>query len=151
MTYVIITDGGAGSNDPDMTREQLVELRYHEQIRSGGARRRPRCALPGATLTACCKRRWMCGAISPASSARPNPTASSARTRPASSCTAVMSIIPITARPAKPSIYAVFPSAETRPIFPELLAEGFEPHKVGELYLNLTQAPTHLPRHQQHD
>ena len=41
------------------------------------------------------------------------------------------------------SIYAVFPSAETRPIFPELLAEGYEPHKVGELYLNLSQESTH--------
>ncbi|MDZ4766209.1 MAG: PIG-L deacetylase family protein [Chloroflexota bacterium] len=33
------------------------------------------------------------------------------------------------------SLYAVFPSAETRPIFPELLAEGHEPHHVDELYL----------------
>ena len=32
VTYVIITDGGAGSNDPDISREQLVELRYAEQM-----------------------------------------------------------------------------------------------------------------------
>ena len=32
VTYVIITDGGAGSNDPKVTREQLVELRRAEQI-----------------------------------------------------------------------------------------------------------------------
>ena len=31
VTYVIITDGGAGSNDPEMTREALVELRRAEQ------------------------------------------------------------------------------------------------------------------------
>jgi LmbE family N-acetylglucosaminyl deacetylase len=39
------------------------------------------------------------------------------------------------------AIYAVFPSAETRPIFPELLSEGFEPHKVQELWLTLTLNP----------
>ena len=39
------------------------------------------------------------------------------------------------------TIYAVFPSAETRPIFPELLAEGFEPHKVSELYLDMSFEP----------
>ncbi len=33
------------------------------------------------------------------------------------------------------ALYAVFPSAGTRPIFPELLAEGFEPHDVNELWL----------------
>ena len=41
------------------------------------------------------------------------------------------------------TLYAAFPSAETRPIFPELLAEGYEPHKIGELYMCLTLAPTH--------
>jgi LmbE family N-acetylglucosaminyl deacetylase len=36
------------------------------------------------------------------------------------------------------SIYAVFPSAETRPIFPELLAEGLEPHHVWEVYFTVS-------------
>lgn len=37
------------------------------------------------------------------------------------------------------SLYAIFPSAETRPIFPELLAEGLEPHHVDEVYLMLAE------------
>jgi LmbE family N-acetylglucosaminyl deacetylase len=41
------------------------------------------------------------------------------------------------------AVYAVFPSAVTRPIFPELLDEGYEPHQVRELYLMLTLNPTH--------
>jgi LmbE family N-acetylglucosaminyl deacetylase len=41
------------------------------------------------------------------------------------------------------AIYAVFPSAETRPIFMDLLAEGLEPHKVTDLYMTLTMNPTH--------
>jgi len=43
------------------------------------------------------------------------------------------------------TLYAVFPSAGTRPIFPELLKEGLEPHQVKELYLTLTTRPnTHV-------
>jgi LmbE family N-acetylglucosaminyl deacetylase len=37
---------------------------------------------------------------------------------------------------AQAGLYAVFPSAETRLIFPELLAEGLEPHKVKRLYIH---------------
>lgn len=39
------------------------------------------------------------------------------------------------------TLAAIMPSASTRLIFPELLAEGLEPHRVKELYLaNTTQA-----------
>jgi len=41
------------------------------------------------------------------------------------------------------ALYATFPSSETRPIFPELLEEGYEPHKVSQLWVNLTLEPTH--------
>ena len=37
---------------------------------------------------------------------------------------------------AQAAIYAVFPSAETRLIFTELLDEGLEPHKVKRLYVH---------------
>jgi LmbE family N-acetylglucosaminyl deacetylase len=33
------------------------------------------------------------------------------------------------------ALYAIFPSANTRFVFPELLDEGLEPHKVQEVYL----------------
>ncbi|WP_343421572.1 PIG-L deacetylase family protein [Candidatus Flexifilum breve] len=39
------------------------------------------------------------------------------------------------------SLYAIFPSAETRPIFPELLDEGLEPHHVNEVYLMMSDKP----------
>ncbi|MEL6525949.1 MAG: hypothetical protein AAFQ07_09590, partial [Chloroflexota bacterium] len=41
------------------------------------------------------------------------------------------------------AIYATFPSSETRPIFPELLDEGYEPHKVSQLWLTIAPEPTH--------
>jgi LmbE family N-acetylglucosaminyl deacetylase len=39
------------------------------------------------------------------------------------------------------ALYAVFPSAESRPIFPELLGEGLEPHHVNEIYLMMSDKP----------
>jgi len=36
---------------------------------------------------------------------------------------------------------AVFPSADSRPIFRELLDEGLEPHHVNELYLMMSDKP----------
>jgi LmbE family N-acetylglucosaminyl deacetylase len=36
---------------------------------------------------------------------------------------------------------AVFPSARDALVFPELLCEGFEPHKVSEVYLAGTNTP----------
>ncbi|MCX9077285.1 MAG: hypothetical protein OIN84_04840, partial [Candidatus Methanoperedens sp.] len=36
------------------------------------------------------------------------------------------------------ALYAVFPSAGTRPIFPELLREGYEPHDVDELWMQFS-------------
>src|SRR5690606_9950932 len=44
---------------------------------------------------------------------------------------------------AEAAVYATFPSAGTRPIFPELLDEGLEPHNVAELWLMLSMEPTH--------
>ena len=40
VTYIIITDGGSGSNDPILSREQVVAMRRVEQIEAAAARRR---------------------------------------------------------------------------------------------------------------
>lgn len=42
---------------------------------------------------------------------------------------------------AQAALYAVFPSAETRLIFTDLLSEGFEPHKVKRVYVHGTDKP----------
>ena len=42
---------------------------------------------------------------------------------------------------AQASLYAVFPSSETRLIFTDLLAKGFEPHKVKRVYVHGTDKP----------
>ena len=42
---------------------------------------------------------------------------------------------------ASAALDAVFPSAETRAIFPELLAEGLEPHKVKQVFISGSLSP----------
>ena len=42
---------------------------------------------------------------------------------------------------AEAATYAVFPSAGTRLIFPDLLAVGFEPHEVKRLYIHGNEKP----------
>ena len=42
---------------------------------------------------------------------------------------------------ASAALDAVFPSAETRYIFPELLAEGLEPHRVRAVYIHGSPEP----------
>jgi LmbE family N-acetylglucosaminyl deacetylase len=42
---------------------------------------------------------------------------------------------------AQAALYAVFPSAETRLIFTDLLAEGYEPHKVKRLFIHGSEKP----------
>jgi LmbE family N-acetylglucosaminyl deacetylase len=42
---------------------------------------------------------------------------------------------------AEAATYAVFPSAGTRLIFTDLLAEGYEPHEVRRLYIHGTEKP----------
>lgn len=42
---------------------------------------------------------------------------------------------------AEAAVYATFPSAGTRPIFTDLLDEGYEPHNVKKLYLYGAKKP----------
>jgi LmbE family N-acetylglucosaminyl deacetylase len=42
---------------------------------------------------------------------------------------------------AEAALYAVFPSAGSRPIFPDLLAEGCQPHNVKRLYIHGSEDP----------
>ncbi|MEO1286918.1 MAG: PIG-L family deacetylase, partial [Chloroflexota bacterium] len=37
VTYVIITDGGSGSNEPGIIREELAERRIQEQLKAAEA------------------------------------------------------------------------------------------------------------------
>lgn len=143
VTYVIITDGGAGSNDPDVAREHLAALRQEEQLEAAA-----RVGVHDVRFLG-----YPDGQLQATMDLRRDITRVIRQTKPYRVvCQDPTTVFvhrgyvnhPDHRAAGEASIYAVFPSAETRPIFPELLAEGLEPHKIGELLLNLTQEPTHF-------
>ena len=143
VTYVIITDGGSGSNDPDITRQQLVAERRAEQIKAAaevGVTDLRFLDYPDGTLQATLElRRDLTRIIRETKAYRvvcQDPATIFVREHYINH--------PDHRAAGEATLYAAFPSAETRPIFPELLAEGYEPHKIGELFMCLTMNPTHF-------
>lgn len=142
VTYVIITDGGAGSNDPAITRPALVERRRHEQIAAAAAVGVHDVRFLG----------YPDGILTPSLELRRDLTRIIREVKPyrvvlqdPTTVYVENSYInhPDHRAAGEAMTYAVFPSAETRPIFPELLAEGYEPHHVSEVFINLSLHNTH--------
>src|SRR5229473_4046304 len=143
VVSVCITSGGAGSNKYtplNMTRHALVALREDEQ--------REACRLLGVKETIFLG--YEDGMLEPSIGLRRELTRLIRRHRP----DAVVCGDPTVryygtmymnhpdhraASDAAPD--AVFPSAETRLIFPELLAEGLEPHKVRAVFIHGSDSP----------
>jgi LmbE family N-acetylglucosaminyl deacetylase len=138
VTYVIITDGSAGSNDPTMPKDVLVDMRRREQ--------RGACDTTG--IKELIFLGYQDGMLQPTLQLRRDLTRLIRRFKP----TIVVCGDPTAwfysggyinhpdhRAAATAAIEAVFPSAETRPIFAELLDEGLEPHKVHQLWI--TGAP----------
>lgn len=144
VTYCIVTDGSAGSNNPETDLRELVVIRQAEQRASAEA--------VGVTDV----RFWDYpdGILEPTMALRKDLTRLIRQVRP----NLVMSFDPETMIYTNPdyinhpdhmavaqaTLYAVFPSAGARPIFPDLLAEGLEPHDIDKLYFFLSQKPTHF-------
>ena len=140
VVYCLVTDGAAGSNQPDADLRALAELRRQEQ-------------LAAAQVVGVHEVRFLGyadGTLQPTIDLRRELTRLIRELRPFRVvCQDPTTVFfsnnyinhPDHRAAGEATIYAVFPSAETRPIFPELLSEGYEPHHVSELYLDLTLAP----------
>lgn len=142
VTYVIVTDGGSGSNNPDLSRQRIIDIRRAEQLAAAakvGVSDVRFLNYPDGALQASMElRRDLTRIIRQTKAYRvvcQDPTTYFVRNQYINH--------PDHRAAGEATLYAAFPSAETRPIFPELLAEGYEPHKIGELYLNLSLEPTH--------
>jgi LmbE family N-acetylglucosaminyl deacetylase len=134
ITYVIVTDGAAGSNDPNQDLAELVRIREDEQ--------RAACAVLGVREVIFLG--YPDGTLQPTIELRRELTRIIRKLKPdrvvVGDPTGVFYGNEYINHPdhraaAEAAIYAVFPSAVTRPIFPELLAEGYEPHQVKEVYI----------------
>jgi LmbE family N-acetylglucosaminyl deacetylase len=132
--YCVVTNGAAGSNDPNQDLDELVKIREAEQraaARETGVKDVIFLGYADGTLepTIGLRRELtrLIRKLKPDRVVCGDPTAffygefyiNHADHRAA----------------AEAAVTAVFPSAPTRPIFPELLAEGLEPHQVKELYI----------------
>jgi LmbE family N-acetylglucosaminyl deacetylase len=141
-SYIIITDGGAGSNEVGVIRADLVERRRQEQLKA-------------AQVIGVSDVRFLGykdGELQPTLELRRHLTRIIRELKPYRVVLQDPTTVyfgdryinhPDHRAAGEAASYAVFPSAESRPIFSELLEEGYEPHHVSELYITLTEKPTH--------
>ncbi len=143
VTYCLITDGAAGSNEKGVDYADLARRRKQEQ-------------LAAAEIAGVKDVRFLDyadGTLEPTLELRRDLTRLIREIRPQRVVIMDPTMIllqegesnyinhPDHVAGATAALYAVFPSAGARPIFPELLEEGLEPHDVEELYMNLTERP----------
>jgi len=137
IVTVCITSGNAGSNEStpsDMTREKLAPIREEEQ--------RQACRVLG--ISEAVFLRYEDGILEPSIDLRRDLTRLVRRHRPDAVVTSDPTVRYFGTRymnhpdhrvAADVALDAVFPSAETRFIFPELLDEGLPPHHVSAVWL----------------
>jgi LmbE family N-acetylglucosaminyl deacetylase len=135
VTYVCVTDGSAGSNEPGAVREELATVREAEQ--------RAACDVLG--VTECVFLGWVDGEVEPTLALRKAITRQVRRVRP----DVLMAPDPVRwwdegrqyinhpdhRNVGQACMAVVNPDAPTRPQFPELLDEGFEPFEIPNLWI----------------
>lgn len=140
ITYVIVTKGDKGSEDPEMTPSRLTEIREAEQRAAGAVLGVRQFEFMG----------YDDGYLQPTLELRRDLTRLIRKHRPE-----VVICFDPTNRffsdsyvnhpdhraSGDATVDAVFPSARDRLTFPELLTDGLQPHKVSQLWLGGTQQP----------
>jgi LmbE family N-acetylglucosaminyl deacetylase len=143
VVYVVTTDGSKGSADPDLRSEQLTSTRQQEQRDAGVV----------LGLEGICFLNFPDGMLVPSIELRKAITGAIRRYKP----DLVIAQSPI--RDLTASVFvqhpdhlasgeatfaAVYPCCRDRLTFPELLAEGLEPHIVRELWVSGTNQADHF-------
>jgi len=142
ITYVLATDGNAGSNDPEVSPETLAATRCDEQ----------RAAAARVGVHAVEFLGFADGVLEPTLALRRAIVRAIRRYRPVAVICQDPSAYwlhsgyinhPDHLAAGAACMAAIYPSACTRLAFPELLDEGLEPHRVEEVYLTMTRAADH--------
>lgn len=141
IVYLLATDGAAGSNTPGEDLAKLVDTRAREQRSAAdrlGVRTIEYLGYPDGTLE-------------PTLKLRKAITRVLRRYRPDTVVTFDPEMLFFEERDyinhpdhiavGLATTHAVFPSAGSRPIFPELLDEGLEPHNPEQMFLQFTNKP----------
>ena len=134
VVLVLCTDGSKGSDDPEMTSESLAKIRAEEQRESGrilGLKDVVFLGYPDSYLEPTLQlRRDLAREIR---RHRPDVVITEPPTRDIDS--RYYGSHPDHLATGEAALAAVFPTARDRLTFPELLEEGFEPHKVREVWI----------------
>jgi LmbE family N-acetylglucosaminyl deacetylase len=140
LTYVVVTRGDKGSDDPEMTPDRLAEIREAEQREAGkilGVKNFEFMGYPDGYLQPTLDlRRDLARLIR---IHRPEVVICFDPTNRFLADNYVNH--PDHRASGDATIDAVFPTARDRLTFPELLAEGLEPHKVSQLWLGAAGQP----------
>lgn len=140
MTYVVVTDGSKGSEDPAVAPEQLIAVRREEQCDAAeelGVAHVEFLGYPdGYVEHTLALRRDIARAIR---RYKPDRLISMAPHR--SFTTSAYINHPDHLATGDATLAAIYPTARDRLTFPELLEEGLEPHKVREVYITGTETP----------
>lgn len=138
VTFCIVTDNGSGSDDPNITREQLAATREAEQRASAEILGVAECVFLG----------YPDGTVENTMGLRRDLVRVMRRVRPDLLLTMDPSTLflpsnnyinhPDHRAVAQAAIDAVFPAVGNRKIFPELLAEGLEPINIPNVWLMLS-------------
>lgn len=135
ITLCIVTDGDSGSDDPAMTPALLTEIRVVEQ--------RDAAAILGIHKIIYLHRKD--GSVVPDLHLRRDLTRVLRQVRPDIVIAGDPGVFlvgneyinhPDHRAVAEAALAAIFPSSGNRLYFPELLAEGLEPHKITEVYIS---------------
>lgn len=134
VTYVLCTDGSKGSDDLEMTQERLSAIRYAEQIAAGKI----------LGLKAVEFLNYPDSFLEPSLDLRKDIARMIRKHKPAvmicNSPTRDLSNNGYIGHPdhmaaAEAALSAVYPTARDRLTYPDLLEEGYEPHKVAEVWV----------------
>lgn len=134
VVYVLCTDGSKGSDDPEITSEELVKVRREEQLNAGKVLGLKEVVFLG----------YEDSMLEPTLDLRRDIARQIRRYRP----DVLICMGPVRAlmgngyvghpdhfASGEAALSAVFPTARDRLTFPELLDEGLEPHKVREVWI----------------
>ena len=134
VVYVLCTDGSKGTEDPEVTGEELVKIREREQLDAGELLGLHQVVFLG----------YEDAMLQPSIELRRDIVREIRRYRPdILVCMSPLRSLdgdgyighPDHLASGEAALAAVFPSARDRLTFPELLEEGLEPHKVAEVWI----------------
>lgn len=142
VTYVVLTDGNIGSHEAGMTAEKLAEIRRREQTEAAEVAGVTRCLYLGEPD----------GRLQPTLELRKKLVRLIRQYKPNVVVCGDPQFFysdgyinhPDHRNAGQVALEAVFPSADSPLLFPELVEEGYEPHKVNYVYVSFGRREANL-------